>query len=369
MSDLLRQNQAAMNPSKNFCPLATIIIPAYNAALWIRETLASVLNQTIDPGLIEIILVDDCSTDDTASIAAEILQEHPLGWIYRQQSRKGPSAAQRLALGHSRAPWIQFLDSDDLLHPKKLEWQLATIGQLRSGTAVVYSDWQYLNGSASGWKKGKIMRPQVGENALQDLLVHRNFIQIGSALFDRQFLLDVSGCDPRYEPFEDVNLLARLAMRGGRFEKAPVEEPILCYRRHSSASNSTRDPVRFINAYIANTSMVEDFWRSRGELSGARLKLICDCYLHAAYFWAGRSQSSMEQLVRRVESLGQRAIAPSPRYFTELSRAIGYRPAARFVKMANSKIYAATRLAGRLFQSIRTFLARSAPRASLKTPT
>ncbi|MCU1245928.1 MAG: glycosyl transferase [Acidobacteria bacterium] len=114
--------------------LVSTIIPVYNRGAMLREAVASVLGQTYRP--IEIVIVDDGSTDDTPAVADALAAENPdLVRVVRQENG-GPGAAReagRLAL---RGEFVQHLDSDDLLMPRKFELQVAALaGSPASGVA------------------------------------------------------------------------------------------------------------------------------------------------------------------------------------------------------------------------------------------
>jgi glycosyltransferase involved in cell wall biosynthesis len=103
--------------------LVTTIIPVFNRAPMLREAVASALAQTYRP--IEILIVDDGSTDDTGAVADALAAEHPdsIRVIHQENAGVGPAReAGRLA---ARGEFIQHLDSDDLLYPRKFEMQVA----------------------------------------------------------------------------------------------------------------------------------------------------------------------------------------------------------------------------------------------------
>ena len=106
-------------------PLVSILIPAYDAAPWIADTLASALAQT-HPRC-EIIVVDDGSRDGTLARARDIAARHPGRIHVVSQPNAGASAARNHALRLARGDFIQFLDADDLLSPRKIELQLARL--------------------------------------------------------------------------------------------------------------------------------------------------------------------------------------------------------------------------------------------------
>ncbi len=103
-------------------PLVSILIPAYNAQAWIQSTLESALNQ--DYPNIEVILVNDGSTDQTLAIAKNF--EAKSVKIVDQQNAGGP-AARNVAFAHAQGDYIQWLDHDDLLEQRKISEQLKSI--------------------------------------------------------------------------------------------------------------------------------------------------------------------------------------------------------------------------------------------------
>jgi hypothetical protein len=109
--------------------LASIIIPTFNRAKLLDETLASAVEQTYRP--IEIIVVDDGSTDDTTSVVESwqhhIARDPDVEIRYLPQENAGVGAARNHGLIESHGEFIQFLDSDDILHPRKLEIQIGLL--------------------------------------------------------------------------------------------------------------------------------------------------------------------------------------------------------------------------------------------------
>ncbi|MBP6410372.1 MAG: glycosyltransferase family 2 protein [Pseudarcicella sp.] len=95
----------------------SIIIPCYNQAKYLPKTLESVLNQTYINW--ECIMIDDGSLDDTAKIAKE-WTEKDSRFMYFKQDNQGLSSTRNNGLDRASGEWIQFLDSDDIIHPDKL---------------------------------------------------------------------------------------------------------------------------------------------------------------------------------------------------------------------------------------------------------
>lgn len=102
--------------------LVSIITPAYNCGRFIAETIRSVLNQTHQDW--EMLIVDDCSSDNTREIVEEFCKADPRIKYHCLQKNSGAAGARNTALRMASGKWIAFLDSDDLWRPQKLERQI-----------------------------------------------------------------------------------------------------------------------------------------------------------------------------------------------------------------------------------------------------
>ena len=100
--------------------LVSIIMPSYNTALYIEQTIKSVLNQSY--GNWELIIVDDCSTDDTDTIVSRI--NDPRIMYIKNSINSGAAVSRNTALRKAHGKWVAFLDSDDLWCSDKLEKQV-----------------------------------------------------------------------------------------------------------------------------------------------------------------------------------------------------------------------------------------------------
>ncbi len=95
----------------------SIIIPTYNRSDMVLQCIAKLEQQTIPRDTYEILIIDDCSTDDTpAKLAA-----HPSVRYFRQAKNGGPSAARNTGIRHAQGTWLLFLDDDILVAPNTLE--------------------------------------------------------------------------------------------------------------------------------------------------------------------------------------------------------------------------------------------------------
>lgn len=100
--------------------LVSIIMPSYNTAPYIKETIQSVLNQTYKDW--ELLIVDDCSTDNTDEVLSEIHDSRI--HIFKNECNSGAAVSRNRALREAKGQWIAYLDSDDLWMPEKLEKQI-----------------------------------------------------------------------------------------------------------------------------------------------------------------------------------------------------------------------------------------------------
>ena len=102
--------------------LVSIIMPSYNTAEYIAESIKSVIHQTYTDW--ELIIVDDCSTDNTDDAVAPFLSDARIKYL-KNEKNSGAAVSRNKALCEARGKWIAFLDSDDLWLPEKLEKQIA----------------------------------------------------------------------------------------------------------------------------------------------------------------------------------------------------------------------------------------------------
>ena len=127
--------------------LVSIIMPSYNTARFISETIDSVLRQTYANW--ELIVVDDCSTDNTDEVIGAYLADERIRYI-KNEKNSGAAVSRNRALREARGKWIAFLDSDDLWLPEKLEKQLAFM--TKNGYDFSYTNYEEIN--ESGEKTG-----------------------------------------------------------------------------------------------------------------------------------------------------------------------------------------------------------------------
>jgi glycosyltransferase involved in cell wall biosynthesis len=210
--------------------LISVIIPAHNVGRLIRQTLLSVLNQT--HRALDIVVVDDGSTDQTAAIVNAVAEQDGRVRLIRTENA-GVSAARNLAISNSRGDLIAPIDADDIWHPEKLARQLAVMRASGPEVGVVYC-W-----SAGIDEQNRIILPTwnnsvaVG-NVLRDIVVSGIAGNGSTPLIRRKYIEAVGGYDVDLVLCEDWKFYTALA---GVCEFAVVPEYLTGYRfREESAS-------------------------------------------------------------------------------------------------------------------------------------
>ncbi len=212
-------------------PLVSVIIPAYNGAKTIVETIASVQAQTLRDW--EIILIDDGSTDETAAIVEAI--GDPRIQVYRYPNA-GQGESRNRGACHATGEFFAFLDADDLWSSDKLERMVKAIGE-NPKAAVAYSWIDHIDEDGRFMARGCDYTRQ---GYVYDKLLLSDFIAGGSNLMLwRGAFGMVGGFNPDLPPAEDRDMWLRLAEK---FHFVAIEAPLLKYRQvpQSQSANVTR---------------------------------------------------------------------------------------------------------------------------------
>lgn len=162
--------------------LVSVITPVYNAGKVIEKTLHSIFNQTYKD--IEIVLVDDCSKDNSGEVIARYLVEHPEIVYYRQETNKGAGAARNKALELAKGQYVAFLDADDTWHPEKIEKQINLLKEKKG--AFSYTAIQMIDENDEIVKGKRNVREQVDYK----FLLKNTMIATSTVVIDRTILGD-----------------------------------------------------------------------------------------------------------------------------------------------------------------------------------
>ncbi|MCC5907090.1 MAG: glycosyltransferase family 2 protein [Balneolaceae bacterium] len=214
-----------MNPLKQI----SVIIPFYNTEKYLEQAIESVLRQSFKP--IELILVNDGSTDQSENIAKKFEQET----ILLNQENKGAAAARNKGLKSAKGLYIAFLDADDYWKPNTLEYLL---GKLLEDESL---------GMVFG-RMNEFISPELGENSglkyRKDVHIKQGYM-VGSALFHREVFDEVGLFDETLRAAEFIDWFGRAKDSGIQYET--ISQVVLYRRLHKK--NQGREKQNHFKAY------------------------------------------------------------------------------------------------------------------------
>jgi glycosyltransferase involved in cell wall biosynthesis len=250
-------------------PLVSVVIPAYNAARTIEQTVQSALDQ--ESVELEVIVVDDGSSDDTVTLVSAIPDERV---HLVPQANGGAASARNTGIAHAKGDWVAFLDSDDLWVRHKLRAQLEALqGQpggfaAQSSAFMVDDDMRVLH----------VRRCIQPENDLLTFLRFQNLPAAASSWIVRRDVLEQIGCfDPELVILEDWDLSLRLARHGPTLN---MEEPLTLYRQHPGNRSLNLDihvspGFRVLGRLFADPALPQDIRDRKREVYARFYTMLC----------------------------------------------------------------------------------------------
>lgn len=202
-------------------PTISVVIPCYNGARFLRETLESVRAQTYP--VLEVLVVDDGSTDDSAAIAESY--GGPVRVL--RQRNQGESVARNRGLDEAQGAWVAFLDADDLWKPEKLEWQLAA-----ATPEVIAVHTAYFAFGNDDYLVQPHLEPEAQRYSLQRICVKGNPCMPSSLLVRRTVPVRF----PTWTQYSEDTVYTLELLRHGKI--AVVPEPLTGYRTHAHQQSS-----------------------------------------------------------------------------------------------------------------------------------
>ncbi|AHI24771.1 glycosyltransferase family 2 protein [Komagataeibacter swingsii] len=231
----------------------SLVITTYNAQAFIMRAVSSALEQTHAP--LEIIIVDDCSTDGTPDLLGRVARAHDCIRVMSTPYNGGPSVARNVGLGAARGDWIAFLDADDAFAPDRLDVLMA---RAAAGDCDAVADdlayYDAMAGQVTGRAMGAGQVPRT-PISLREYIAHNRSGGDGfdwgllKPVFRREFML-AHGI--RYDPVvrhgEDFLLMIAFLMAGGRFFL--IDHATYLYtQRQGSVSGRASGMSRTVIAY------------------------------------------------------------------------------------------------------------------------
>jgi glycosyltransferase involved in cell wall biosynthesis len=312
--------------------LVSVIIPTFNSERFVCDAIDSVFAQNYSE--IEIIVVDDGSTDRTIAIAGQKLQSVLSNWRIIELGRNmGPSAARNAGLRAARGVWVQFLDSDDLLMPGKINRQMAVCARVSSNVVAVYSPWSwgFFETGQIEWI-GTPTRPFIADKAPIMCLAGQCRPLLAAGLIRRGALNEVGGFDEglRFWECEEINV--RMATIGS-FSTAPSDKPEYLWRLHQDRIYIGGTEARYNSTDVA-LGWIKQVLKAAGGRSIDSLGLTEQdrrFLLEDSTLWARLLYSQNRKAFREYLNLA-RMFEPNlkpayPRYIAVLSRWVDYEKA------------------------------------------
>ena len=222
-------------------PEVTIVIPTYNRAHVLPETLQSVLNQSFTNW--ECLLIDDQSTDATFETIASYLNDSRFKWISKtNEHKKGAAASRNIGIKNAKGKYINFLDSDDLLAPNKLAAQLNALKNA-SSKAIATCTWGRFSKSVDD----AVLFQNLPEyqsfshpaSFLQALAKGKGFFPIHALLFPKELIKESGFWNESYSLYDDTDFTLRLFLSAEQF--VFLDECIAYYRWQSNDNISLFD--------------------------------------------------------------------------------------------------------------------------------
>jgi glycosyltransferase involved in cell wall biosynthesis len=241
--------------------VASVVIPTHNRRDFLERAVKSVLAQS-EPRL-EVIVVDDASSDATAAYLASAAATDSRIRVLRNEVARGGGGARNVGLAHARAPWVAFLDDDDEWLPNKLQRQCEQLARHPEAIACSASFVQEFPGGRTR------VFPVPEAVSFEDILAENVLGGASVCVASRQALEQIQGFDPRLRSAQDYDLWIRLRERG---PITACAEPLVRYREHDGEriTNQTR------SQYLGSRLLFIKHRRSMSESARRRhLAFLC----------------------------------------------------------------------------------------------
>jgi glycosyltransferase involved in cell wall biosynthesis len=229
-SDKRKSNSLSSNT--NLSEMVSVIIPVYNAEMYLRESIDSVLKQTFKN--YEIIVVDDGSTDGTREI---IHQSYPMV-RYIFQSNGGPAKARNRGIAEAKGDFIAFQDADDIWLPTKLEKQVEYFRQ-HPDIDFTFTENSLFN--SNGILKSEIgKRKRLMEGDIVRNIFWKSYVATPTVMVRKKVHQEIGGFDESLITAEDDNLWLRIAIR---FKTGLIDEPLVLVRINEKSLTRTEKNI------------------------------------------------------------------------------------------------------------------------------
>ncbi|MCR5451070.1 MAG: glycosyltransferase family 2 protein [Lachnospiraceae bacterium] len=284
-------------------PIISVIVPVFNSENTLAECLGNLLNQTYEN--IEVILVDDASTDNSCVVMEAAKEQFPEKVIIlKQEKNKGPGAARNLGLSHAGGEYIGFVDSDDRVDPAMYEklYTLITENEADIADCAFYKE----SDDSASLHFSKELCGELNDSKRSDLIAAGGYAV--TKLYRKDFLLDNGIVYREDYILEDMDLMMLMIAKAAKV--AGTEEVLYIYRDRASSQSKEMDPAKYImaccNAMVAiyeRLSPLKGYTRIREAAEYGMASL----YSNAVNLCLMKYKSAPEVYLSMLETLRQLA--------------------------------------------------------------
>jgi len=278
--------------------LISVVMPCFNGQAFVEQAVRSALGQ--DYGNVELIVVDDGSTDGSRATLARLAAEHPGRMTVLHQQNQGPYPARNAALKQAHGTLIAFLDADDYWAEDCLRKLHAALQS--SGADLAYCGWQNFGNGAPG--TAPYIPPRYEAEDAVALFLKGCPWPIHAALARRRVLERINGFSERMFSSMDYDLWLRMLAVTTKMVQVP--EVLAYYRWHGQGQISSLKWRQVLDAWQVRRDFVENNPDLIAHLAPpARRELVDGCLLTAGYaaFWK-RDLASAQRLFRKAVRRG-----------------------------------------------------------------
>jgi glycosyltransferase involved in cell wall biosynthesis len=275
-------------------PQVSVIIPAYNRAKILPRAINSILSQTFQD--FEIIVVDDCSKDNTDEVVRQY--DDPRIRYTKHIQNKGGSAARNTGIKEARGEFIAFLDSDDEWLPNKLDKQINRFNQINGDCGLIYTYLEIVD------REGNFLKNHCVDSdgeVLKDLLVANFIASTSSIIVKKKYMDQIGGFDTEMKSCQDWDLYIRLSQVCQIF---CIPEPLTKHYVDESANRISNDKSSVIKGHLR----IQEKFRQNYEKLPIDLRLKHLNNFSFFYLKANNLQLSIQMLLRAF------VLSMDPRY-------------------------------------------------------
>jgi len=208
--------------------LVSVVLPTYNRAHLLRRAVQSILNQTYQN--FEVIVVDDCSSDNTENVVRSFCDER-IRYI-RHERNRGAAVARNTGIKAAKGEYVAFQDSDDEWLPEKLEKQMKAFESAPSNLGVVYTSFWLIDRNRKSFCPPLSVKQTDGE--IHDALLEMNFVDTPTAVVRRECFEKAGMFDENLPRLQDWELWLRISKH---YCFKHINEPLVnSYRQPDSIS-------------------------------------------------------------------------------------------------------------------------------------